>query len=111
MYRLRDKLEFILRATFQHARNLALLATSYKVLCFLLRKAMGRQHPLQNFVSAAISGYFVFGENNKINMQVRGGGVPKTQSCDLGLGRPGDEVGGGAHRDSCTTLEIRARRM
>lgn len=71
---LREKVEFILRATFQHARNLALLATSYKVLCFLQRRATGRQHPLQNFISAAISGYFVFGENNKINMQVRGAG-------------------------------------
>lgn len=67
---LQEKLKFILQATFQHARNLALLTTIYKTATLLLRKLTGRDHPLFTFLAAFAGGYFVFGENNKINMQV-----------------------------------------
>ena len=66
----REKFEFIVRATFQHARNLALLTTVYKTLLFVMRKLWGRGHPAHNFVAAFVGGYLVFGENNKVNMQV-----------------------------------------
>ena len=68
---MRDKFKFILEATFQHARNLALLTTIYKSVTLLLRKMTGRDHPIFTFIAAFAGGYFVFGENNKINMQVR----------------------------------------
>jgi len=68
--RLRERFEFILRATFQHAKNLALLTTIYKSLMLLMSKATGRTHPLMNFIAAFVGGYTVFGENNKVNMQV-----------------------------------------
>ena len=74
----REKFEFIVRATFQHARNLALLTTVYKTMLFVMRKLWGRGHPAHNFVAAFVGGYLVFGENNKVNMQV--GGVSPNQS-------------------------------
>lgn len=67
---LQEKVKFILQATFQHARNLALLTTVYKILTLLFRKLTGRDHPLFTFIGAFAGGYLVFGENNKINMQV-----------------------------------------
>lgn len=70
---LQDKLKFILQATFQHARNLALLTTIYKVVTLLFKQLTGSVHPLVTFIGAFAGGYFVFGENNKINMQVSWG--------------------------------------
>ena len=70
-YSLKEKLTFILKATFQHAKNLAFLSTMYKTLLLILRKLQGRTLPIHNFIGAFVAGYFVFGENNKVNMQVR----------------------------------------
>lgn len=67
---LREKLLYILRATFQHAKNLAFFVTIYKSLLYLLWRLSGRGHPVHNFLSAFVGGYFVFGENNKVNMQI-----------------------------------------
>ena len=67
---LKDKFKFIVQATFQHARNLALLASIYKVVTLLGKKMLGREHPLVTFLAAFTGGYFVFGKNDKINMQV-----------------------------------------
>ena len=61
---------FILRATFQHAKNLAFLTTIYKTILLILKKLQGRTLPIHNFMGAFVAGYFVFGENNKVNMQV-----------------------------------------
>ena len=69
-YRLQQKFEFILRATFQHAKNLAMLTAIYKTLMLIMQRVTGRTHPLQNFLAAFMGGYAVFGENNKVNMQV-----------------------------------------
>lgn len=68
--RLKEKAMFILRATFQHAKNLAFLTTIYKIILLILKKLQGRTLPIHNFVGAFVAGYFVFGENNKVNMQV-----------------------------------------
>lgn len=68
--RLQDKFAFILRATFQHAKNLAMLTAIYKTLMLIMQRVTGRTHPLQNFLAAFMGGYAVFGENNKVNMQV-----------------------------------------
>ena len=68
---------FILRATFQHAKNLAFLTTIYKTILLILKKLQGRTLPFHNFIGAFVAGYFVFGENNKVNMQVH------IKSCSL----------------------------
>ena len=67
---LKEKAMFILRATFQHAKNLAFLTTIYKTILLILKKLQGRTLPVHNFIGAFVAGYFVFGENNKVNMQV-----------------------------------------
>ncbi len=69
-YRLRQKFEFILRATFQHAKNLAMLTVIYKTSMLIMQRITGQTHPLLNFMAAFMGGYAVFGENNKVNMQV-----------------------------------------
>lgn len=68
---MKEKLEFIVRATYQHAKNLAMLAIIYKTVTHLFEKLTGRVHPLQKFIAAFAGGYLVFGENNSVNMQVR----------------------------------------
>ena len=60
----------ILSLTYQHARNLALLATFYKLSTMMSEKMLGRSSRLVTFLSAFAAGYFVFGTNNKLNMQV-----------------------------------------
>ena len=65
-----EKAVFILKATYLHARNLALFTFVYKTITLVLKRLRGYQHPLHTFLAAMISGYFVFGTNNKINMQV-----------------------------------------
>ena len=60
----------ILLLTYQHARNLALLATFYKLSTMMSEKMLGHSNRLVTFLSAFAAGYFVFGTNNKLNMQV-----------------------------------------
>lgn len=67
---LKEKIHFILSATAQHAKNLAFFALLYKSVSLLLNKLMGKTHPLHNFIGGLTGGYFVFGSNNKVNMQV-----------------------------------------
>ncbi len=69
-YSLKDKAKFILEATYQHGRNLALLTAVYKIVTLLFRKLTGKDHPVFTFIAAFTGGYLVFGENNKVNMQV-----------------------------------------
>lgn len=67
---LKEKIHFILSATAQHAKNLAFFALLYKSVSLLLNKLRGKTHPLHNFIGGLTGGYFVFGSNNKVNMQV-----------------------------------------
>ena len=70
--RLEDKLRFIVKATYQHARNLATFVPLYKALLLLLRRLNGGQENSGHaFVAGVIGGYLVFGENNNINQQAR----------------------------------------
>ena len=67
---LQEKIGVILLLTYQHARNLALWATFYKLSIMMSEKMMGGSNQLVTFLSAFGAGYFVFGTNNKLNMQV-----------------------------------------
>lgn len=67
---LQEKLQFIVSATYQHARNLAVLTALYKLLTRAMEGVRGRGSPLQKAVAGAVCGYLVFGADNKINMQV-----------------------------------------
>ena len=71
LYSLQDKLQFIISATYQHARNLAILTALYKILTKLLEHVRGKVNsPLHHAMAGALCGYLVFGTDNKINMQV-----------------------------------------
>ncbi|KNC96409.1 uncharacterized protein SPPG_08308 [Spizellomyces punctatus DAOM BR117] len=65
-----DKARFILKATFQHSRNLAFFVTIYKTLMALQRNIMGKEHNWDAFVAGVIGGYIVFGKNNNVNNQI-----------------------------------------
>ncbi|CAK8689270.1 unnamed protein product [Clavelina lepadiformis] len=75
---LKEKIKIILKATFQHARNLACFTFSYKFIITVLAKLNnqkasvhgGQKKPWQVIVAASIAGYMVFGENNPINTQI-----------------------------------------
>lgn len=61
---------FVLKATKQHARNLAFFATIYKTLLIVQRRMHGKERPMDSFLAGLVGGYMVFGENNNVNQQV-----------------------------------------
>jgi len=61
----------ILRATKQHALNLAKFVTLYKtVLLIQKRLNNGVQRSADTFIAGLLGGYFVFGDRNAVNEQV-----------------------------------------
>lgn len=67
---LRDKITWILRATYTHSKNLATFVLIYKTLMAIMRRVEGQKGSIHPFLSAFIGGYFVFGTHDKINEQV-----------------------------------------
>lgn len=68
---LQNMARIILRATYQHAKNLGQFTFLYKLSNILLRKlSTGKKEQWHVFLSAFIVGKYVFGENNPINMQI-----------------------------------------
>ncbi|KAK6011535.1 hypothetical protein OSTOST_23373, partial [Ostertagia ostertagi] len=65
-----EKLQTISRLTRIHAMNLAKFVFSYKLIRGILQKMEGRAQEWHSFVAAFVMGYFVFGDNNAVNMQV-----------------------------------------
>ena len=70
MHSLKDKLRAIVKATYQHSRNLAYFVFTYKGLQALQERIQGKSLPSQSFFAACLGGWLVFGENNNINSQV-----------------------------------------
>ena len=72
----RDKIRLVLRATRQHARNLALYAGLYKLTLYVLRSTRPSQKELapDTFVAGLLGGYIVFGRGgtrqSNVNQQV-----------------------------------------
>ena len=67
-----ERLKVILRASKQHATNLAKFVAIYKSLLLLQRKLnAGKGRPHDSFFAGLLGGYLVFGERNAINEQVR----------------------------------------
>lgn len=71
---MREKLRLILKATGQHARNLAMYATVYKSSMLFLRltSADGKEAGAHTFLSGLIGGYAVFGRGyqSSVNQQI-----------------------------------------
>ena len=59
-----------MRATIQHGKNLAIFGVIYKSIRLLLQRIWGSNHPIHTYIAAVTGGYFAFGTNNPINMQV-----------------------------------------
>jgi len=70
----REKLRLILKATRQHARNLAMYATVYKSSMLFLRLTSldGKEAGAHTFLSGLIGGYVVFGRGyqSSVNQQI-----------------------------------------
>ncbi|KAI9761960.1 MAG: hypothetical protein M4579_000743 [Chaenotheca gracillima] len=72
---LRSKLALIIKATRQHARNLALFATFYKSTMLLQRRLLSdanKQASWHPFVAGLVGGYAVFGRGiqSSVNQQI-----------------------------------------
>ncbi|KAL8665325.1 MAG: hypothetical protein Q9202_002376 [Teloschistes flavicans] len=71
---LREKLKIIVKATFQHARNLATFATIYKIAMLLLRTTSsdGKEAIPHTFLAGLLGGYMVFGRGiqSSVNQQI-----------------------------------------
>lgn len=68
----KTRLRTISRATRQHALNLAKFVSLYKTLLLLQKKMNGGlQRSADTFIAGLIGGYFVFGDRNAVNEQVR----------------------------------------
>lgn len=77
---LREKFTYIIRATIQHATNLAKFSFLYKLMRYTMAKLNGGKQKDLNLahnmplwhvpVAAGVAGLCVFGKNNPINMQI-----------------------------------------
>ena len=71
-------MKIILRATYQHGRNLACFTFLYKLMNTVLAKSSGKLTKVHGgkrtawhvIAAASVAGYLVFGTNNPINTQV-----------------------------------------
>ena len=68
-----DKLKFVYRATKQHSLNLTKFVSLYKLGTILMRRqrADGKEAPQDSFIAGCLAGFYVFGERNAVNEQVR----------------------------------------
>lgn len=75
-YRFREKLKLVLKATRQHARNLATFAVIYKASLIVLRNispaGSGKEGRYDSFFAGLLGGYVVFGRQpGSVSQQVR----------------------------------------
>ena len=64
-------MRFVLKATYQHSRNLSRFVFIYKTLMVLQRRLRGgKENSGDAFIAGLIGGYWVFGKNNNINNQI-----------------------------------------
>ncbi|KAI9095945.1 Tim17/Tim22/Tim23/Pmp24 family-domain-containing protein [Phlyctochytrium arcticum] len=65
-----DKARVILKATYQHSRNLAFFVTIFKTLMAVQRRIKGKEDSIDAFVAGLVGGYIVFRKNNNVNNQI-----------------------------------------
>ena len=68
---LHDKIKAILLATFTHAKNLAHFVIIYKGVLNLFKFLVKETRQYHTMIAAFLGGYFVFGQKNNINEQVK----------------------------------------
>ncbi|XP_002736474.1 peroxisomal membrane protein 4-like [Saccoglossus kowalevskii] len=65
-----EKFRDITQMTYQHSRNLASFVFIYKALTAIMKWLENSKKQYHSFIAAFIGGYLIFGENNKVNMQI-----------------------------------------
>uniref|UniRef100_A0A0N5CDQ7 Peroxisomal membrane protein 4 n=1 Tax=Strongyloides papillosus TaxID=174720 RepID=A0A0N5CDQ7_STREA len=65
-----EKLNRVFMLTKQHALNLAKFVFIYKGSRVILEYLFGQNISWQSFISAFLGGYYIFGKNNNVNMQI-----------------------------------------
>lgn len=75
MYRIQEKVKLVLKATRQHARNLATFAVIYKTSMVVLRNinpsGPGKEGRYDSFFAGLLGGYAVFGrQSGSVSKQV-----------------------------------------
>ena len=69
--RLADQARGILKATYTHSKNLASFVFLYKLLTTSMEKLQSERLEIHSFIAAFIGGFFIWGNYNKVNEQVR----------------------------------------
>ncbi len=85
-----DKLEAIVRATFQHSRNLGFYAASFKLVRALLRHFRGVEDHWNTTIAGAVGGAIMFGTNDPITSQIN---MYVMSRVIFGLGRTANNKG------------------
>lgn len=65
-----QRIRFIIRMTYLHAKHLGLFVFCYKTLRTIVASVFGIPKPLRAFICAFIVGYFVFNQHNSVNEQI-----------------------------------------
>ncbi|KAK9316173.1 Tim17/Tim22/Tim23/Pmp24 family-domain-containing protein [Lipomyces starkeyi] len=68
----KDKMVLIIKATREHARNLATFVFIYKSTLYVLKSTNGKEQDIDTFIAGLLGGYVVFGRGGKssVNQQI-----------------------------------------
>jgi len=67
---IREKLTYILQATYEHSRNLGMFVALYKTFVCILRHMRQKESGLNSLLAGAVGGWFMFGEESPVNSQI-----------------------------------------
>jgi len=65
-----QRIRFIIRMTYLHAKHLGLFVFCYKTLRTIVASVFGISKPLRAFICAFIVGYVIFNDHNSVNEQI-----------------------------------------
>ena len=65
-----DRIRFIFRMSYDHAKSLGLFVLFYKILRRIISSLFGLSKPWCAFICGSIVGYFVFHEKNSVHEQI-----------------------------------------
>ncbi|KAK9454063.1 Tim17/Tim22/Tim23/Pmp24 family-domain-containing protein [Dipodascopsis uninucleata] len=70
--RIQDKAKFVLKATKEHAMNLASYVAIYKTTLYMLKKRNGKSSDIDTLLAGLLGGYVIFGRGggSAINQQI-----------------------------------------
>jgi peroxisomal membrane protein 4 len=66
----RDRINYVTKATYTHAKNLGLYVALYKFVSCAMRHLRGKESGLNSIVGGAVGGFVMFGTGSPINSQI-----------------------------------------